>query len=107
MKLSKSQLFWKYHIEQCESSSLSKAQYCKQHGINKSSLSAQKSWFKQHGLLETKNPKSDFINLTDNQTNKFQISLSNGILLTFDQLPQASWIAQLIGQMNDPQPEKI
>lgn len=106
MKLTPSQQFWKRHINEQQSSGLTQAEYCRAHGLKKSTFSAQKSILSKSDLLE--NPpsvESSFLALSDINENSISIKLSSGAIVQFDSLPAPSWVARLIGELHAAQPQ--
>ena len=99
MKLTKSQLFWKNHIEKWQQSGLTQAEYCKNNGLKKSSLSAQKAYFVKVGILKATPTTNNFISM-EAPKSKISIEFLSGAKLTFDTLPDPSWTAKLIGEIN-------
>lgn len=103
MKLTNSRQFWKGHIERQATSGPSQAVYCKAQGLNKSTFSAQKSTLSKEGLLGTSEGRFEpFIPIEANG-DSISIELSTGVKIIFDKLPEAKWVAKLLGELNDTQ----
>jgi hypothetical protein len=100
-KLTTRKKFWLDHVRNQVQSNLSQSEYCRVHKINPKSFSAQKSILLKEFPLEENNPDNLFIpvkkkNLNDSVT----VKLSSGIELSFDKLPDATWIANVVYEMS-------
>ena len=103
MKLTNSRQFWKGHIERQATSGLSQSAYCKLQGLNKSTFSAQKSTLSREGLIGSNKERFGHFIPIETKDDSISIELNSGVKIVFDKLPEAKWIAKLLGELSDTQ----
>lgn len=95
--MSRSKTFWKNHIERQMASDYSQSEYCRLHKLKVGSFSSWKTKIKNES-----NEASVFIPIQPQDDQSFKIQLSSGLEITFNQLPDANWMANFIGSMERP-----
>ena len=108
MNLTPSQKFWKKHIESCQSSGLSQAQYCQKHGLKTGTFSGQKTHFKKLGILTSSSESTSVIDpfiaiKKDRPQPELSIELAGKIKIQFSELPDPIWMGQFLGEINASQ----
>ncbi len=82
--------FWLEQIERWKESGLSIKKFCKDEGLIEHKFYHWKKKLSQ-------NTSNDFIEAVEKKSpGHFCITLSNGMSLTFDSLPEASWLGNFI-----------
>jgi len=91
--------FWKTHIERWEKSGQTQRLYCQNHKLNLKSFTSRKTSIKKSMASQPKEKK--FIALKEVVSNPIKIKLSNGMELTFDEIPSPIWFGKLISEINE------
>lgn len=102
-KLTARDQFWLNHVEACAKSQMSQSDYCKKHGLNIKSFSARKSIYRNSKRKIATGSQDLFIPLNGDKST-IRITLSTGIELTFDKIPDPSWMGSVLhslGASND------
>jgi hypothetical protein len=94
MKATKSQQFWIDHFKRFNASGLSQSEYCRQHNLNKSTFSSQKSQM-IGGSKTEENFSEMMIPVKKGKSSLFTIKMET-LEFTFSEIPSAEWIAALI-----------